>query len=84
MRRIHRLLPFLRKLKSVCVNLGKKALLTTEVAASSVLETVLFTCMVAEGCQGPNWVHSLDGHDKLMGYQNSTFPLAIYGCLDSQ
>ena len=23
---------------------------------------------------GPNWVHSLDGHDKLMGYQNSTFP----------
>lgn len=32
---------------------------------------------------GPNWVHSLDGHDKLMGYQNSTFPIAIYGCLDS-
>ena len=24
--------------------------------------------------KGPNWVHSLDGHDKLMGYQNSTFP----------
>ena len=23
---------------------------------------------------GPNWVLSLDGHDKLMGYQNSTFP----------
>ena len=34
--------------------------------------------------KGPNWVHSLDVHDKLMGYQNSTFPLAIYGCLDSQ
>ena len=33
--------------------------------------------------KGPNWVHSLDGHDKLMGYQNSTFPLAIYGCIDS-
>ena len=32
---------------------------------------------------GPNWVHSLDGHDKLMGYQNSTFPIAIYGCLDA-
>ena len=33
--------------------------------------------------QGVNWVHSLDGHDKLMGYQNSTFPLAIYGCMDT-
>ncbi len=33
--------------------------------------------------RGPNWVHSLDGHAKLMGYQKSTFPLAIYGCLDS-
>ena len=33
--------------------------------------------------RGPNWVHSLNGHDKLMGYQNSTFPLAIYGCLDT-
>ncbi|KAM7427620.1 hypothetical protein ABFA07_021268 [Porites harrisoni] len=33
--------------------------------------------------RGTNWVHSLDGHDKLMGYQNSTFPLAIYGCLDT-
>lgn len=32
---------------------------------------------------GTNWVHSLDGHDKLMGYQNSTFPLAIYGCIDT-
>ena len=27
--------------------------------------------------KGPNWVHSLDGHDKLMGYHNSTFPLAV-------
>ena len=27
--------------------------------------------------KGPNFVHSLDGHDKLVGYQNSTFPLAI-------
>ena len=25
--------------------------------------------------KGPNWVHSLHGHDKLMGYQNSTYPL---------
>ena len=32
---------------------------------------------------GVNWVHSLDGHDKLMGYQNSTFPIAIYGCMDA-
>ena len=32
---------------------------------------------------GPNFLHSLDGHDKLMGFQNSTFPIAIYGCLDS-
>ena len=33
--------------------------------------------------RGPNWVHSLDGHDKMMGYQNSTFPIAIYGCIDT-
>lgn len=33
--------------------------------------------------KGPNFVHSLDGHDKLMGYQNSTYPLAIYGCMDT-
>ena len=26
--------------------------------------------------RGPNWVHSLDGHDKLIGYQNSTLPIA--------
>ena len=32
---------------------------------------------------GPNFVHSLDGHDKLMCYQNSTFPLAVYGCIDT-
>ena len=31
--------------------------------------------------KGPNFVHSVDGHDKLMGYQNSTYPLAIYGCI---
>ena len=29
----------------------------------------------------PNWVISMDGHNKLMGYQNSTFPLAVYGCM---
>lgn len=33
--------------------------------------------------RGANWVHSLDRHDKLMGYQNFTFPLAIYGCMDT-
>ena len=33
--------------------------------------------------KGPNWIHSLDGHDKLRGYQDSTFPLAIYGCIDT-
>ena len=33
--------------------------------------------------KGSNWVHSVDGHDKLMGYQNSTFPIAIYGCIDT-
>ena len=27
--------------------------------------------------RGSNWVHSLDGHDKLMGYQNLTFPLTF-------
>ena len=32
---------------------------------------------------GHNWMHSLDGHDKLMGYQNSTYPIAIYGSLDA-
>lgn len=33
--------------------------------------------------RGTNWVHSLDGHAKLMGYQRDTFPLAIYGCIDT-
>ena len=33
--------------------------------------------------RGPNWVHSLDGHDKLIGYQNSTLPIAVYGCIDT-
>ena len=32
---------------------------------------------------GPNWVISLDGHDKLMGFLESTFPLAIYRCIDT-
>ena len=31
----------------------------------------------------PNWVISMDGHDKLLGYQNSIFPLAVYGCMDT-
>lgn len=33
--------------------------------------------------KGPNWVHSLDGHDKLMGYQISTFAIAVYGSIDT-
>ena len=33
--------------------------------------------------RGPNWVHSVDGHNKLMGFQSDTFPLAIYGCVDT-
>ena len=33
--------------------------------------------------RGPNFVHSVDGHNKLMGYQNRTYPLAIYGCIDT-
>lgn len=33
--------------------------------------------------RGVYWFHSLDGHDKLMGFRNSTFPLAIYGCIDT-
>ena len=32
---------------------------------------------------GPLSLVSLDGHDKLCGYQNWTFPLAVYGCLDT-
>ena len=33
--------------------------------------------------QGPNWVHSVEGHNKLMGFQNSIFPLAIYSSIDT-
>ena len=33
--------------------------------------------------KGVNWVHSMDGHAKLMGFQKHTFPLAVYGCLDT-
>ena len=33
--------------------------------------------------EGPLWVASLDGHDKLCGCQNSTFPLGVYGCIDT-
>ena len=32
---------------------------------------------------GPNWVLSMDGHDKLMRYQNSTFSFVVYGCMDT-
>ena len=30
-----------------------------------------------------DWTHSLDGHCKLMGYQRSTSPLAVYGRIDT-
>ena len=33
--------------------------------------------------RGPNWVHALDGHDKSISYQNSTLPIAVYGCIDT-
>lgn len=33
--------------------------------------------------QGPDFTMPLDGHDKLCGYQNSTFPLCIYGAQDT-
>ena len=32
---------------------------------------------------GPNHTHSGYGHDKLMGFMNSTFPLAVYGLQDA-
>ena len=32
---------------------------------------------------GVNWTWSLDGHDKLMGFENWTFPLRVYGCYDT-
>ena len=32
--------------------------------------------------QGPNHTFSADGHDKLMGFMNNTFPLAVYGWQD--
>jgi hypothetical protein len=31
--------------------------------------------------RGPNWVHSLDGHNKLMGFQSDTFPLLFMAVL---
>ena len=32
---------------------------------------------------GPNQLLSVYGHDKLMGYRNSTFPLVVYGYMDT-
>ena len=32
---------------------------------------------------GPDWVMSLDGHGKLMDFQNNTYPIAIYGSIDA-
>ena len=32
---------------------------------------------------GTNWVLSMDKHDKLMRYQNSTFPLTVCGYMDT-
>ena len=33
--------------------------------------------------ESPLWVVSHDGHDRLCGYQNSTFPLGVSSCLDT-
>ena len=33
--------------------------------------------------RGPLWVLSVDGHDKLCGYQNWMFPLGLYGFIDT-
>lgn len=33
--------------------------------------------------KGSDWMLSLNGHDKLMRYQNSTFPITAYGCIDT-
>ena len=33
--------------------------------------------------EGPLWLVSVDGHDKLCGYQNWTFPLGVYGFIDT-
>ena len=33
--------------------------------------------------QGVNWVHAMDGHAKLMGFQKDTFPIGVYGCIDT-
>ena len=33
--------------------------------------------------RGVNWTWSLDGHNKLMGFENWTFPLGVYGCYDT-
>ena len=32
--------------------------------------------------QGPNCTISMDGHDKLCGFQKNTYPLCIYGAQD--
>lgn len=42
-------------------------------------ETVYMYCLF----KGSDWTMSLDGHDKLCGYQKATFPLCIYGGLDT-
>ena len=33
--------------------------------------------------KGSDWTMSLDGHNKLCGYQNANFPLCVYGGLDT-
>ena len=32
---------------------------------------------------GPNWVMSLDARDKRMDFQKNTFPITIYGSIDT-
>ena len=40
-------------------------------------------CLLFLNTQGSDWAMSLDGHDKMCGYQNSMFPLSIYGGQDT-
>ena len=32
---------------------------------------------------GVKWVHAMDVHAKLMGIHKNTFPLMVYGCIDT-
>ena len=44
---------------------------------------ILSIVMGPEAIWGHQYGVSSDGHDKLCGYQNSTFALSVYGCIDT-